>query len=67
MVVVVCLLYTSYKADGIITKSEYTNEAGADLTTMVSVGDSMTVKVLKVNDGEGLSLIHISCFRISMG
>ena len=28
-----------------------------DLTTMVSVGDSMTVKVLKVNDGEGQVLL----------
>ena len=51
------ILNIGYKADGIITKSEYTNEAGADLTTMVSVGDSMTVKVLKVNDGEGQVLL----------
>ena len=27
------ILNIGYKADGIITKSEYTNEAGADLTT----------------------------------
>lgn len=51
------ILNIGYKADGIITKSEYTNEASADLTTMVSVGDSMTVKVLKVNDGEGQVLL----------
>lgn len=51
------ILNIGYKADGIITKSEYTNETGADLTTMVSVGDSMTVKVLKVNDGEGQVLL----------
>ncbi|RAZ07998.1 30S ribosomal protein S1, partial [Klebsiella oxytoca] len=31
----------------------YTNVSNADLTTMVSVGDTMEVKVLKVNDGEG--------------
>ena len=47
------ILNIGYKADGIISRSEYTNEPNADLTTMVSVGDTMTAKVLKVNDGEG--------------
>lgn len=47
------ILNIGYKSDGIVTRSEYTNVSGADLTTMVSVGDQMEVKVLKVNDGEG--------------
>ena len=51
------ILNIGYKADGIITRSEYTNETNADLTTMVSVGDAMTAKVLKVNDGEGQVLL----------
>ena len=51
------VLNIGYKADGIITRSEYTNHSNADLTTMVSVGDPMTVKVLKVNDGEGQVLL----------
>ena len=51
------ILNIGYKADGIITRSEYTNEPNADLTTLVSVGDTMTVKVLKVNDGEGQVLL----------
>ena len=51
------VLNIGYKADGIITRSEYTNEANVDLTTLVSVGDTMTVKVLKVNDGEGQVLL----------
>ena len=51
------ILNIGYKADGIITRSEYTNEPNVDLTTVVSVGDSMTVKVLKVNDGEGQVLL----------
>jgi len=51
------ILNIGYKADGIITRNEYTNETNADLTTMVSVGDSMTAKVLKVNDGEGQVLL----------
>ncbi len=47
------ILNIGYKSDGIVTRNEYTNVSGADLTTMVSVGDQMEVKVLKVNDGEG--------------
>ena len=33
------VLNIGYKADGIITRNEYTNEANVDLTTLVSVGD----------------------------
>lgn len=51
------ILNIGYKADGIITKNEYTNESNVDLTTCVSVGDSMEAKVLKVNDGEGQVLL----------
>ena len=46
-------LNIGYKADGIVTKNEYTNDSSADLTQLVHVGDEMEVKVLKVNDGEG--------------
>lgn len=42
-----------YKSDGIITKSEYTNAPNVDLTELVHVGDPITVKVIKTNDGEG--------------
>ena len=51
------ILNIGYKADGIITRSEFTNEANADLTKLVSVGDTLAVKVLKVNDGEGQVLL----------
>lgn len=47
------ILNIGYKADGIITRSEYTNESNVDLTTLVKEGDTMEAKVLKVNDGEG--------------
>ncbi len=47
------VLNIGYKSDGILTRNEYTNEPGVDLTTVVKVGDTMEVKVLKVNDGEG--------------
>ena len=36
-----------------MTRSEYTNEPNVDLTAVAKPGDTMEVKVLKVNDGEG--------------
>ena len=47
------VLNIGYKSDGILTKSEYTNDSSVDLRAVVKVGDTMEVKVLKVNDGEG--------------
>ncbi|MGN1154929.1 MAG: 30S ribosomal protein S1 [Agathobacter sp.] len=47
------ILNIGYKSDGIITRSEYTNEPNVDLTTVVKVGDTLSAKVVKVNDGEG--------------
>ena len=41
----------------ILTRSEYTNEPGVKLTEAVKPGDTMEVKVLKVNDGEGQVLL----------
>ncbi len=46
------ILNIGYKADGILTNTEYSNTP-VDLTTVISVGDELTVKVLKVNDGDG--------------
>lgn len=46
-----------YKADGVISKSEYTNDPALDLKEAVKVGDEMDVKVLKVNDGDGQVLL----------
>ena len=47
------VLNIGYKSDGILTKNEYTNDPSVDLTAAVKPGDTMEVKVLKVNDGEG--------------
>ena len=47
------VLNIGYKSDGIITRSEYTNESNVDLRNLVHVGDEMEAKVVKVNDGEG--------------
>ena len=51
------VLNIGYKADGIITRSEYTNASNVDLRTLVHEGDTMQAKVLKVNDGEGQVLL----------
>ncbi len=51
------ILNIGYKSDGILTKNEYTNDSGVDLTSVAKVGDTMEVKVLKVNDGEGQVLL----------
>ena len=45
------------KSDGILTRNEYSNDSNLDLTTVVRPGDTMEVKVLKVNDGEGQVLL----------
>ncbi len=47
------VLNIGYKSDGILPKNEYTNDNTIDLTQVVNVGDTMEVKVLKVNDGDG--------------
>ncbi len=47
------VLNIGYKSDGILTKNEYTNDPSVNLTEVVKPGDTMEVKVLKVNDGEG--------------
>jgi len=41
-----------YKADGILTKEEYSND-NKDLTTVLAPGDKLEVKILKTNDGDG--------------
>lgn len=45
-------LNIGYKADGILTRAEYSNDL-VDLTTVLKEGDKLEVKVLRVNDGEG--------------
>lgn len=47
------ILNIGYKSDGIISKNEYSNDSGVNLTEAVKPGDEMEAKILKVNDGEG--------------
>ncbi|MBQ8281498.1 MAG: 4-hydroxy-3-methylbut-2-enyl diphosphate reductase, partial [Lachnospiraceae bacterium] len=51
------VLNIGYKADGIISRSEYSRDNSIDLTTVVKVGDKLTAKVVKVNDGDGQVLL----------
>ncbi len=51
------ILNIGFKADGVIPRSEYSNNSNLDLRTVVNVGDTMQAKVLKVNDGEGQVLL----------
>lgn len=51
------VLNIGYKSDGIITRSEYTNEPNVDLTELVKEGDTISAIVVKVNDGEGQVLL----------
>ena len=51
------ILNIGYKADGIVTRNEYSNTPNIDLTTVVNVGDKMDTKVIKVNDGDGQVLL----------
>ena len=56
------ILNIGYKADGILTKSEYSNDQSVDLQAVAKPGDKMEVKILKVNDGEGQVLLtYKSC------
>ena len=47
------VLNIGYKADGIIRNYDYSREQGLDLTSVLKVGDELTVIVKKLNDGEG--------------
>ena len=61
------VLNIGYKADGIITRNEFSNDPNVDLTTAVSVGDTLEAKVKKVNDGEGQVLLSVKSLKAEKG
>ncbi len=61
------ILNIGYKSDGILSKGEYTNDSSVDLIQAVKIGDTMTVKVLKVNDGEGQVLLTYKRLAMEKG
>ena len=61
------ILNIGYKSDGILSRNEYTNESNVDLTTVLNVGDTMEVKVVKVNDGEGQVILSYKRLALEKG
>ena len=61
------VLNIGYKADGIISRSEYTKTPNVELKTCVNVGDKLEAKVLKVNDGEGQVVLSYKSLKAEKG
>ena len=53
------ILNINYKADGIITKNEYSNDMNISLKDKVQVGETVEAKVIKTNDGDGQVLLSV--------
>lgn len=61
------ILNIGYKADGIITRNEYTSTPGTDLRSMVNEGDTITAKVIKGNDGDGYVALSVRRLAAELG
>ncbi|MCR5675688.1 MAG: 30S ribosomal protein S1 [Lachnospiraceae bacterium] len=61
------ILNIGYKSDGILTRSEYSNDNSLDLTTVVKVGDEMDVKVLKAGDADGMVILSYKRLALDRG
>ncbi len=53
------ILNINYKADGVITKAEYSNDMNVSLKDKVQVGETIEAKVVKTNDGDGQVLLSV--------
>lgn len=53
------ILNINYKADGIITKNEYSNDMNISLKDKVQPGETIEAKVIKTNDGDGQVLLSV--------
>lgn len=53
------ILNINYKADGIITKNEYSADPNVVLKDKVHVDDVIEAKVIKTNDGDGQVLLSV--------
>ena len=56
-----------YKADGIISRDEFSSDPSADLLMEAHEGDEMEVEILKINDGEGNVLLSRKNLEIKRG
>ncbi|MBR1476843.1 MAG: 30S ribosomal protein S1 [Lachnospiraceae bacterium] len=61
------ILNIGYKSDGVLTRQEYSNEAGINLAEKLKVGDTMEVKVIKLNDSDGQVLLSYKRLALDRG
>ena len=61
------ILNIGYKADGVLTKNEYSNDPSVDLLTAVKPGDTLETKIIKVNDGDGQVLLSYKRLALDRG
>ena len=61
------ILNIGYKADGILSRNEYSNDNSVDLTTVINIGDKMDVKVLKTNDADGQVILSYKRLALDRG
>ena len=61
------ILNIGYKADGVLTKNEYSNDPSVDLLTAVKPGDNLETKIIKVNDGDGQVLLSYKRLALDRG
>ena len=50
-------LNIGYKHDGVLKRSDFINDPNVDLKKVFNVGDTLDVKVIKLNDGEGQAVL----------
>jgi (E)-4-hydroxy-3-methyl-but-2-enyl pyrophosphate reductase len=56
-----------YKADGVITKDEYSSDPSVDLLKEAHEGDEIEVEILRINDGEGNVALSLKNLEIKRG
>ena len=61
------ILNIGYKSDGVLTRQEYSNESGINLAEKLKVGDTMEVKVIKLNDSDGQVLLSYKRLALDRG
>lgn len=56
-----------YKADGIITKDEFSADPNVDLLKEAHEGEELEVEIIKINDGEGNVLLSLKNLEVKRG
>jgi (E)-4-hydroxy-3-methyl-but-2-enyl pyrophosphate reductase len=56
-----------YKADGVITKDEFSSDPSVDLLKEAHEGEEIEVEILRINDGEGNVALSLKNLEIKRG